>query len=132
MKIQVRWVYYNVGLCHYAEEFWYLDTFFKNVTKATLPGEKNWNEVLESVNQIKRKMKKECRLSFLKHIKEPAPMTWESIYVTGPEVQILRRLYEKLIVSVSTVPYLRNAAGRYVVERAFISIQGNGKEFYSN
>lgn len=59
-------------------------------------------------------------------------MTWESIYVTGPEDQVLRRLYEQLIVSVSTVPYLRNAAGRYIIERASISIQGNGKEFYSN
>lgn len=124
--------YYDVGICHHAEDFWYQDAFFENVTKATLPGEKNWNEVLESVSQIKRKMKKECRLSFLKHIKAPTPMTWESIYLTGPEDQVLRRLYEQLIVSVSTVPYLRNAAGRYVVERASISIQGNGQEFYSN
>lgn len=124
--------YYDVGICHHSEEFWYQDAFFKNVTEATFPGEKNWNEVLESVSRIKRKMKKECRLSFLKHIKAPDPMTWESIYVTGPEDQVLRRLYEQLIVSVSTVPYLRNAAGRYVVERATISVQGNGKEFYSN
>jgi hypothetical protein len=124
--------YFNVGICHHAEEFWFQDSFFKNVTKTGLPGERDWEKELSSVNSIKAKMKRDCRLSFLKHTQEPAPMTWDSIYVTGPEDEVFRRMYEQLIVSVSTVPYLRNIAGRYIVDRASIGIQGDGKEVYRN
>jgi hypothetical protein len=77
-------------------------------------------------------MKKECRLSFLQHMKEPGPIEWDSIYVSGPEDKGFRKLYKQLIVSVSTVPYIRNVAGRYLVERASLNIQGDGREVYSN
>jgi len=77
-------------------------------------------------------MKKDCRLSFVKHIGKPKPIdSVKDIWVTGPEDKPLRLIYENLIVQVSQFPYLRNLAGRYMVDRTSISIQGDGKKYYS-
>lgn len=125
--------YYDAGLCHHALDFWGNEIFFKDVVKASLPGEKGWIEELSAISKMKEKMKNDCRLSFLNHAVAPRPMVWNTIYVSGgPEEHVFTRLSQQLLVSASTVPYLRNIIGRYMVERATIGIQGEGRTYYSN
>jgi len=123
--------YYNAGICHHSYDFWFSDILYQEFTKASFPFEKNWNEEHQAIKNIKNKMKLDCRLSFLDITSPPKPINRKSMWVTGPEEKPFRFIYENLIVAISQVPYIRNLAGRYLVYRTSISIQGDGEKIYS-
>lgn len=123
--------FYKIGLCHHAHDFWYSDNLYSEFMKASFPLEKDWAEELIAFNKIKTKMKKDCRLSFLKVTTAPEPLTAKTLWVNGPTENSSLGIYESLMVQALRVPYLRNLAGRYLIYRASISIQGGGEKFYA-
>tara|TARA_R110002072_G_scaffold534_2_gene3613 strand:+ start:147035 stop:148249 length:1215 start_codon:yes stop_codon:yes gene_type:complete len=123
--------YYTSGICHHAYDFWYGDSLYEGFTKSALPFEVSWEKELTAYQKIKKKMKKDCRLSFLNITQPPKAISRKSMWVTGPDDNTLRLMYENLIVSVSQVPYLRSLAGRYLIYRTSIPIQGPAEEYYA-
>ena len=116
--------YYQIGLCHHAEEVWFNDVIYRNFMKSGWPLEKERTDELVALGKIKEKLKEDCRLSFLNYAKEPNPMSAFDI-VTGSNNLFKGALGsglnayvpEGLVTLFGHVPYLRVLAGRYIVWR---------------
>jgi hypothetical protein len=114
---------YQTGFCHHAQEIWYKDYRYQNFLKTNWPLEKARVDELMALRELKQKLKKDCRLSFIEYIKEPKPMDPSDITLAGNLLQPalgqgLNDLVPEIIVLlVSDLPYFRPIAGRYVIWR---------------
>lgn len=130
--------YYQIGLCHHAEEIWFSDIIYKKVMKSGWPFEKERTDELVALGKIKTKLKNDCRLSFLNYVKEPIPMSALD-FVIGTNDLLKGALGsglnayvpEGLVALFGHVPYLRALAGRYIVWRTSIS-DFETKDYYRN
>lgn len=130
--------YYQIGICHHAEEIWFSDEIYKEFMKSGWPLEKERADELVALGKIKEKLKKDCRLSFLDYVKKPNPMNAFD-FVTGSNNLFKGALGsglnayvpEGLVTLFGHVPYLRALAGRYVVWRTSIT-DYEARDYYRN
>ena len=130
--------YYQIGLCHHAEEVWFNDVIYKDFMKSGWPLEKERTDELIALRKIKEKLKKDCRLSFLNYAKEPESMSAFDI-VTGSNNLFKGALGsglnayvpEGLVTLFGHVPYLRALAGRYIVWKTSTT-DYEARDYYRN
>jgi hypothetical protein len=124
--------YFEAGFCHHADRFWYEERMFSQFIGSSFPLEASWKNEIVALNKMKKKMKQDCRLSFLNVTYPPKPIDKDSIWDGSGKRKLSGKLYLKFLVLVSDVPYLRNLTGRYFVDRFSVAIQRDADKHFSS
>jgi hypothetical protein len=130
--------YYQIGICHHAQEIWFQDIIYQNFLKSSWPLEKQRNDELLALEKIKKKLESDCRLSFINYSTSPTTMSALDINTLSKGFfdgrlgsGFAEYIPEGLIPILGHIPYLRALAGRYVIWRTSIS-DYEAKNYYKD